>query len=99
MSVTCTFDGESFDPVQDGDRLAGQLDRVRDLMADGEWRTLAQIARAVNASEAAVSARLRDLRKVKFGAHAVERVRVQGGNGLHVYRLTLRPPEKAGWLF
>lgn len=88
-----TFDGMTFDEALDGPRLSRQLDRVMRLMTDGEWRTLRQIADAIadvtgRASEAGVSARLRDLRKPKFGHHTVERRRVIGG--LHEYRLTLR---------
>lgn len=79
------FDGDTYDAKQDGPRLSGQLDRVRDLMADGDWRTLAEIATAVGGSEAGVSARLRDLRKDRFGGHVVERKRIDGG--LWAYRL------------
>lgn len=35
-------------PRLDGPRLARQLDRVLDLMADGHWRTLREIARAAD---------------------------------------------------
>jgi hypothetical protein len=73
------FDGETFDPVRDAARLTAQLDAVRELMKDGQWRTLQQIAAAVGAPEASVSARLRDLRKERFGAWTVERQHVGGG--------------------
>lgn len=73
------FDGPTFDQEQDGGRLSGQLERVRLLMADGAWRTLAEIAEAVGGSEAGVSARLRDLRKQRFGGRTVERKRIDGG--------------------
>jgi hypothetical protein len=84
-AISPDFDGETYEPARDKARLTGQLGRVRALMSDGEWRTLRQIAEAVTGSEAGVSARLRDLRKVKFGAHGVERRRVDGG--LFEYRL------------
>lgn len=81
------FDGQTYDPAQDRDRLARQLRAVWYFMADGHWRTLAEIAEAVAAPEASVSARLRDLRKPKFGAWTVERERVREQHGLHRYRL------------
>ena len=55
--------GDTIVPALDDDRLRTQLQRVRFLMLDGNWRDLASIARsAAPATEAAVSARLRDLR-------------------------------------
>jgi DNA-binding Lrp family transcriptional regulator len=69
----------------DGERLSAQLVRVRALMADHRWRTLAEIADAVAGSEAGVSARLRELRKLKFGGFTVERRRVS--LGLYEYRV------------
>ncbi len=79
------FDGQTYDSERDQIRLVGVLGRVWDLMADGHWRTLAQISAGANGSEASCSARLRDLRKERFGAHTVERRYV--GDGLHMYRL------------
>jgi hypothetical protein len=90
MDDPTLFDGVTFDPALDGHRLTGQLARVYALMADGHWRTLRQIAAAAGGTEAAVSARLRDLRKSKFGGHTVERRRVAGANGLWEYRVAGR---------
>lgn len=84
------FDGETFEPARDHDRLARQLDAVADVMADGAWRTLREIATACGAPESSVSARLRDLRKPRFGAHHVER-RYQG-DGVWAYRVIDREP-------
>lgn len=86
------FDGLTFDPQQDQERLAGQLARVKGFMRDGGWQTLQEIAAAVGGSEAGVSARLRDLRKQRFGAYVVERRRVNGG--LFEYRVL--PPPRCG---
>jgi hypothetical protein len=59
-------------------------------MSDGAWRTLEEIRSRVGGSEAAISARLRDLRKDKFGGHIVEsRRRGDGSRGLWEYRLVL----------
>jgi hypothetical protein len=79
------FDGATFDPARDGPRLAGQLARVYAAVKGGRWWTLADLAAAAGGSEAGVSARLRDLRKPKFGGHRVERRRV--GGGLWEYRV------------
>jgi hypothetical protein len=83
-----TFSGETFSQEKDGARLSSQLKRVRDLMLDGQWRTLREIQLACGGSEAGTSARLRDLRKPRFGGFCVERRRAEGENsGLWEYRL------------
>lgn len=80
------FDGATFDPVHDSSRLGAQLAAVRQLMGDGLWRTLSEIAAALNAPEASVSARLRDLRKPRFGGFTViRRRRGEAARGLHEY--------------
>lgn len=79
------FDGVTYDPDQDHHRLKGQLWRVFQLMSDGRWRTLAEIANEAGGSEASVSARLRDLRKETYGGREVQRERVSGG--LWQYRM------------
>lgn len=83
------FGGITYDAALDESRLLAQLRKVRAFMSDGCWHTLAEIAEAVEAPEASVSARLRDLRKKKFGGHTVERERIEGGNGLWRYRVFL----------
>lgn len=80
------FDGETFDPAHDQARLESQLARVRACMADGRWRTLHDIQALCGGSEAGISARLRDLRKVKNGGAIVEGQRLAGG--LWMYRVT-----------
>jgi len=62
-----------------------QLAKVRSLMLDGQWRSLIEIAAATESPQASVSARLRDLRKAKFGGYTVER-RVLA-RGLFEYRV------------
>lgn len=79
------FDGKTYEPSKDCERLKGQLARVFDLMSDGKWRTLAEIKSEAGGSEASVSARLRDLRKPKYGSRQVEAKRV--AQGLFQYRL------------
>ena len=78
---------------EDIPRLQTQLAAVQEIMFDGNWRTLEQLAAEVKArtgrgaSEAGASARLRDLRKPKFGGCVVERRRVAGREGLFAYRI------------
>lgn len=81
------FDGETIDDDRDTDRLNCQLYKVAKFMQDGAWRTLDSIAFHTGAPEASVSARLRDLRKPKFGSHIIERRYVT--KGLFEYRMDL----------
>lgn len=73
------FYGDTIDPKIDGPRLLTALERIRDGMADGKWRTLKAVAALGFCSEAGASARLRDLRRPKWGSHAIESRRVHGG--------------------
>lgn len=79
------FDGATLDIERDQSRLARQLTAVRLLMLDGQWRTLGQIHDLTGYPESSVSARLRDLRKLKFGGYDVQRRRLSGG--LFAYRV------------
>lgn len=97
VDVDERFDGETYDADKDGVRLTGQLLRVYEAMKDGRWHTLDELAEVSGGSEASVSARLRDLRKEKFGSHEVERERVKGEDGLWKYRLVL-PGQREIWL-
>jgi hypothetical protein len=81
------FDGETYERARDHDRLRRQLTAVLFFMQDGEWHTLQAIASATEHPPASVSARLRDLRKEKFGGFEVERRYVE--KGLWEYRLLL----------
>ena len=69
------FDGPDYDPALDGPRLGGQHARIRDYMLLVEWRTLREIADALEYPEASVSAQLRHLRKPRFGSYRVDRRR------------------------
>lgn len=83
--VSLNFDGQTFDPPRDRVRLNAQMQKVYDLMKDGAWRSLREIAETIGAPEASVSARLRDLRKPRFGGYLVQRKRV--ADGLYHYRI------------
>lgn len=80
-----TFGGATFNPKRDKARLTGQLQRVHDLMLDGVWRSLSEIAISVGGSEAGVSARLRDLRKA---GQVIEKK--NEGQGLWLYRMVTK---------
>jgi hypothetical protein len=83
------FSGQTYDPAQDRARLTTQYNKVFDTMVDGQWHTIPELADISGGSEAGVSARIRDMRKARFGGHTVERERVPGQKGLWRYRLTL----------
>lgn len=82
------FGGFIFDEARDGPRLNRQTQTVFDLMQDRKWRTLREISRACNEPEASVSARLRDLRKPRFGGYNVERQHVAAG----IWEYRVLPP-------
>lgn len=72
-------DGATFSAELDTTRLNKQMHRVYTLMSDNQWRTLAEISAITKDSEASISARLRDLRKPKFGGLLVARRRRSQG--------------------
>ena len=85
-SLAPDFDGETYERSLDHAPLHRQLEIVRSFMADGRWHTLPAIAKATGVrAEASISARLRDLRKPKFGGYTVERRRAE--HRLFEYRL------------
>ncbi len=79
-------DGETYDARLDYERLNKQARRVFNVMRDGMWHGLADIARRTGDPEASISARLRDFRKQRFGALTVERRRAEG---TWLYRLVV----------
>ena len=78
-SPALAFDGVTYDAPRDHERLKGQLQSVFELMKDERWRTLETIKGLCGGSDASVSARLRDLRKTKYGSHQVDRRHRVGG--------------------
>ena len=81
------FDGRTYEPEFDAERLGKQAKAVFRAMENGAWWTLHGLAAHTGYPEASVSARLRDLRKKKFGGFNVERRRSALGSGLFFYRL------------
>jgi hypothetical protein len=86
------FDGDTYDPGQDKARLTTQYQDVWNVMKDSQWYTLGKLSALTGHPEASCSARMRDFRKKRNGGHIVARRRVQGGHGLHEYRLIIRKP-------
>lgn len=82
---TPDFDGATYRRDRDLARLTGQLRRVADALSDGRWWTLAALSSETRDPEASISARIRDLRKGKFGGWTV--VAENLGAGLWRYRL------------
>lgn len=82
--------GATFDPALDTDRLTTLLKRVYGALEGGAWLTLGELYIKCGGSEAGISARIRQLRKLGF---VVERRR-RGGprRGWHEYRLVGRAP-------
>ena len=87
LKLGAQFDGETYIPMIDYKRLKGLLKRVYDIMSDGNWHRLAELAHRAQGSEASVSARIRELRKEKFGGFEVQRKRHKTQKGVWLYRL------------
>jgi hypothetical protein len=81
------FDGPDLQPA-DQVRLTAQQQRLLAYMGDGRWHTLRAISEATGIPEASASAQCRNLRKVRFGSHTVERRHL--GGGLYQYRVVSR---------
>lgn len=70
------FDGKTFSEELDGEKLRGDLARVKAVMMDGKVRTISEIADLANVSLNSVGSRIRDLKKEKFGGYPVQSRRV-----------------------
>ena len=87
------FNGPDYIPLEDNSRLEKQHERIRNLMIDGQWRTLSEIATHTKDPQASISAQLRHLRKPRFGRFKIEkRSRGERKKGLFEYRLM--PPNE-----
>jgi hypothetical protein len=80
------FDGETYEPEKDQKRLGKQLFLIRDIMSHGRWERLPELSRITGYPEQSISARIRDLRKPRFGAYKIERRRVSD-SGTFEYRM------------
>lgn len=85
--ATLRFDGPDLKP-SDHARLTRKFMSVKEVMLDGEWHTHAELARKCGCSENGASARVRDLKKAKFGGYAVEKRRSEWSDAVWEYRVT-----------
>lgn len=79
------FDGVTFEDARDGKRLTAQIYRVFAGLKDHQWHTLTGLSLITGDPESSVSARIRDLRKSRYGGYTIERRYVK--NGLWEYKL------------
>ena len=84
--------GPTYDEDVDRERLERQMDRIRTLMLDGQWRTLPEIQGETGDPEASISAQLRHLRKPQFDSYIVEKRRRIPKCGLWEYKVTEGQP-------
>ena len=82
------FSGSDYVAERDDERLSSQLERVKALMADAQWRSLNQIALATGPPAASVSAQLRHLRKERFGSNTVNKRYIDRGH--YLYQVVMR---------
>jgi hypothetical protein len=90
-----SFDGDSIE-AQDVPRLIRMQDRVQGFMADGRWYLPEDVRKGLGLPEGtAITSRIRDLRKRRFGGFTVERRRDADGSGRFEYRLLFPHREAA----
>ena len=87
------FDGATYDRDRDGKRLTGQLEAVAHILATHEWVELPELVAKVrmcvggHVTDSGVTARVRDLRKEKFGGHVIYSRAARFGGGVWEYRM------------
>lgn len=65
-------DRAAYDPEADKDRRRKQLGRVYSVLRDGLWHGLPELTERAGGLATSVSARIRDLRKPKFGGREIQ---------------------------
>lgn len=90
MTDSMSFDGSTYEPKLDKVRLTRQMKVIFRIMLDNKWHTLSGLSQQTGFSEASISARIRDLRKPRFGLHTVDRTRLLKLNDQHYYDPTGR---------
>lgn len=86
--------GGTYSHEHDFERLNTQMGLVWRVVCDGGWYRLYEISLATNQPEASVSARLRDLRKKRFGGYLVDCERVHPDSAICRYRVRIRDRRK-----
>ncbi|MHB1910376.1 MAG: hypothetical protein ACYCQJ_16140 [Nitrososphaerales archaeon] len=92
MRLGQDFDGAFYKRELDQKRLSGQILRVYEIISDGKARTVSKIREEIlekfgkDDPENSIQAELRNLRKDKFGGHAIRTWRVRD-TGLFYYQM------------
>lgn len=68
-------------------RLTSKARKIWDIMADGQWHNLNDVAAFLGYPHSSVTACVRAFRFKKNGGHTVERLRALEGRGTFLYRL------------
>ena len=92
MTATLPFGGATYE-AEDSPRLSEQLRFVLLILKRGEWYSAEELQKElkrwdIKAGTAGITARIRDLRKKKFGGHKIPHKRIKG-----VDRYRLLPEE------
>lgn len=84
---TPRFDGRTYDHKRDHTRLRTALEAVHDCLRDGQRWTVYELRDGVRLrtgkNHEAITARIRDLRKLKFGGHDIRKTHT--GHGVYAY--------------
>jgi len=70
--------------------LARQARKVAQCLLRPKWWTLDELSKLTGAPTQSVSARLRDLRKARWGSHKVDRIESPRSRRVFLYRLRTR---------
>ncbi len=88
------FDGVTIDPELDDGRLTTKVGKTYQAMRGGGGWKLSELAERIESTEAGASARIRDLRKPRWGGHVIEATRLP--SNLWLYRMTSDYPLLSG---
>jgi len=86
------FSGSDYKPARDQERLTQDYAKIKELMSDGKWRTIREVADATGSPDGSASAHMRAMRKKANGGHTV--VKKYEGNGKYLYRLIINQNTK-----
>lgn len=78
--------------VEEGGK--GQISRVLLFLLDGKWHTLAEIEKAGLGTPDAITARLRDLRKRRYGSYKIEKQRTKDRQTFGLWEYRIKPTSK-----
>lgn len=87
LALVPQFDGETYDESKDFRRLNSQFEKVKAIMSDGKWWSPYELKALIGGSESGITARIRDLKKERFGAYKIDKRRRT--TGTWEYRICL----------